>query len=229
MRRKTERILVTSYVCGCAVLAGAGAIAQQKLSPQPAQQAAQPAPDEAPQFTLKDLNGNEVTLSDLRGENADQVVVLEWFDPRCDWVKTYHESSTTMKDIRSEFPGAKWAAVYSSTPPEGEDATDINKSAADEWGIEYPILLDTDRSVAELYGVERAPHVVVINAKGEVFYSGAVDDSMTPGSVGVENHLRKALAAASNGEDAPPSAAAPGCRLSTENPDDEGADDPERH
>jgi hypothetical protein len=48
---------------------------------------------------------------------------------------------------------------------------------------------------------------------------------MTPGSVGEENHLRKALAAATSGGDAPASAAAPGCRLSPdEAPDEEHAE-----
>ena len=102
---------------------------------------------------------------------------------------------------------------------------ELNKAAADEWGIDYPVLLDGDRSVANLYHVERAPHVVVIGADGAIFYRGAVDDSMTPGSVGVENHLRKALGAATSGGEAEPAMiSAPGCRLEPD--DEEDASDP---
>jgi peroxiredoxin len=211
MRRKTERILVAAYVCCWSALAIGGAWAQQKVWPQPEPEA---EPAAAPDFTLKKLDGADVSLAGLRGDG--HVVVLEWFDPRCDWVKTYHESSTTIKDLRAEFAeaGVRWAAVYSSVPPEGQDAAALNKDAKEKWGIQYPILLDPGAIVAEQYGAERAPFVVVISGEGNVIYKGPVDDSAAPGEPGTEHYLRSALEAATRGEaPAVTTAATPGCRL----------------
>ena len=48
--------------------------------------AAQAPVDAAPDFTLPDLDGNQVTLSSLRGK----IVVLEWFNPECPFVRYAH-------------------------------------------------------------------------------------------------------------------------------------------
>src|SRR5688572_13173045 len=40
----------------------------------------------APDFALKDLDGKEVRLSSFKGK----VVVLEWFNPGCPFVKNAH-------------------------------------------------------------------------------------------------------------------------------------------
>ncbi|HZW10760.1 MAG TPA: redoxin domain-containing protein [Phycisphaerales bacterium] len=211
MRRRSERILVGAYVAAWSALALGGAWAQQNVWPV-AQPEPPAEPGAAPEFTLKDLEGAETSLAGLRAEG--RIVVLEWFDPRCDWVETYHQASATIKDVRAEFPAVRWAAIYSSIPPEGADAAALNRQAKKEWAIEYPILLDPGAKVAAQYGAERAPFVVVISGAGRVIYKGPIDDSAAPGEPGAQNYLRSALRAATRGETpAVTSAAAPGCRL----------------
>lgn len=217
MNRNVKRIAVFSYVGLVATLGGATVLAEHYVDARTSTRAwdAALAGDPAPSFTLRSLDDTEVTLAALRGEGGDKVVVLEWFDPQCEWVRGYH-LSPTLRDMQAEFEaaGVSWAAVYSSTPPAGDDPAEINKAAAERWGIRYPVLLDLDRSVAGLYEVDRAPTVVVISAAGEIIYRGVIDDAEAPGEPGTHPHLRRAIEAALGGET--PEAgevAGPGCHL----------------
>lgn len=199
MNRRTERVLVAGYVGGFCTLAVAGAWVQHEVaafSPRLPFLAASVAPgDEAPPFTLENLESERISLADLRGENSDQIVVLEWFDPACDWVRMYHEDYATLRDLQQEFAdqGVTWAAIYSGIPPEDMEAKAMNAEYAEAWGIEYPILIDADKSVAELYRVRIVPHVIVIDAEGKIRYTGAIDTALDTDMPGAHNHLRAAL------------------------------------
>ncbi|MCH7997187.1 MAG: redoxin domain-containing protein [Chloroflexi bacterium] len=66
----------------------------------------------APEFTLKDQDGKKVSLSDLKGK----VVVLEWFNPDCPFVKRHHVTKSTMVDLANKYAGkgVVWLAVNST-------------------------------------------------------------------------------------------------------------------
>jgi len=66
----------------------------------------------APDFTLKDQDGKKVSLSDLKGK----VVVLEWFNPDCPFVKRHHVTKSTMIDLAGKYAGKGviWMAVNST-------------------------------------------------------------------------------------------------------------------
>lgn len=224
MNRKVKRIAVVSYLGFVGALGATTVLAERIVDARLQPPTAPQAREAAPPFALRDLDGAEVTLASLRGEDGGNIVVLEWFDPDCEWVRTYHAATTTMRDLHDEFrdAGVRWAAVYSSTPPEGRDPAELNRAAVERWGIEYPVLLDTDRSVAALYSVVRSPTVVVINAAGNIIYRGLVDNSTEPGTAGSEHHLREAIAAAIRGEKPEVvSSEGPGCHLQAATPIEE--------
>jgi hypothetical protein len=53
--------------------------------------------DTAPGFTLADTAGAEVSLSDYAGK----VVVLEWLNPDCPYVKRHYKAGT-MRDLANK-------------------------------------------------------------------------------------------------------------------------------
>lgn len=216
MNRKVKRIAVVSYLGLVGALGATTVIAGRIVGDASGPGLTRALNDEAPPFALRDLDDAEVTLDTLRGEDHANIVVLEWFDPGCEWVRTYHASASTVRDLRDEFrdSGVHWAAVYSSTPPEGRDPAELNRAAADRWGIDYPILLDNDRAVATLYKVTQAPTVVVINADGKIIYRGLIDNATDPAKAGSENLLRNAIQAALRAETPDvASSNGPGCHL----------------
>lgn len=131
------------------------------------------AGDKAPDFTLTDANGVSHTLSEYT--SAGKVVVLEWFNPGCPFVKRHHETYTTMTDLAAQYQDkVQWLAINSGGP--GKQGNGANKEAAKRWNIKYPILIDEMGTVGHLYGARTTPHMFVIDSSGTVVYAGGIDN-----------------------------------------------------
>ncbi|MHC4845159.1 MAG: thioredoxin family protein [Planctomycetota bacterium] len=146
----------------------------------------------APDFTLTDLAGNTVTLSELTG--AGKTVVLEWFNPDCPVSKAYHYPEQMMAPIANEYAAkdVAWLAINSGGPGLQGHGLERNQRAVDEFAIPFPVLLDESGETGKRYAAKRTPHMYVIDSDGILRYAGAIDDgnSRTPGDV---NYVRQAL------------------------------------
>ena len=97
--------------------------------------------DTAPDFTLPDQNGEEVTLSDLRG----QTVVL-YFYPRAD-TPGCTTQACGIRDHRADYAKAG-ARVLGVSP----DEVGAVAKFADKYDLGFTLLADPDHAVAESYG-----------------------------------------------------------------------------
>jgi len=171
---------------------------------------------EAPDFTLTDTNGNEHSLSDFEGK----VVVLEWFNHGCPFVKKYY-SKGNMQALQKMYTekGVVWLAVCSSA--EGKQGYDTaeghNKTAKEKGTNASAILIDEDGSVGKAYGAKTTPHMYVIDADGELVYQGAIDDkrSTNPDDIASStNYVSAALDSVLAGESVEVSTTTPyGCSV----------------
>jgi peroxiredoxin len=132
----------------------------------------QPAPD----FQLQDLDGKTVKLSDYKGK----VVVLEWFNPGCPFVRASH---TSAKGGLHNLPqkalqnGVVWLAINSSAKGKEGNGVDASRKAEDAFHMNYPVLLDESGSVGHMYGATNTPNMYVIDKSGTLVYGGAIDNS----------------------------------------------------
>jgi len=128
----------------------------------------------APAFKLLDTEGKEVSLASLRG----QVVVLEWFNPDCPFVKHAH-SKGPLADLAKQKASDKltWLTINSSAPNKQGHGAERNVRAKQEYGIGNRVLLDESGDVGRAYGAEKTPHVYVIDAKGVLRYRGGLDNA----------------------------------------------------
>jgi peroxiredoxin len=128
----------------------------------------------APDFTLQDLDGKKVSLRALRGK----VVVLEWFNPDCPFVKFSH-SKGPLRELAKQLGSAKlvWLSINSGGAGKQGNGLDRNRAAKSEYGIENTILLDETGAVGHLYGAEKTPHLFVIDVKGRLVYRGGLDNA----------------------------------------------------
>lgn len=128
----------------------------------------------APDFVLKDLDGNEVRLSSFKGKT----VVLEWFNPGCPFVGNAHTKGS-LKDAAKKHvkSGVVWLAINSAAPGKQGNGADTNRAGAKKFGMEYPILLDESGEVGKAYGATNTPHMYVIDGEGTLVYKGAIDNS----------------------------------------------------
>jgi peroxiredoxin len=170
----------------------------------------------APDFTLEDLSGNEISLSSFAGK----VVVLEWFNPGCPFVQKSHTVGSLVDTAkRHTEAGVVWLAINSGAAGKQGADTAANKAAAGEWKIAHPILLDPTGATGKAYGATNTPHMFVINKDGVVVYGGAIDNSpdgegKSPEGGELENYVDAALEALSKGgEVATPVTKAYGCSV----------------
>jgi peroxiredoxin len=161
----------------------------------------------APGFNLKDESGKAHDLSQYAGK----VVVLEWTNPECPFVKRHYESDTMSKTLAgSDASKVVWLAV---------DSTSTNtplKSQAwkKEESIAYPILQDPDGRVGKQYGAKTTPHMYIIDEKGVLRYAGAIDDDPRGKSDAPKNFVRTALDAVLTGKAVSPATSEPyGCSV----------------
>jgi peroxiredoxin len=140
----------------------------------------------APDFTLIDQNGRTVSLSDYTGK----VVVLEWINPDCPFVKRHYKSET-MKKLAEKYKTSNvvWLAINSTHYMGKED----NKKWSDQFKLPYPILVDKDGRVGNAYGARTTPHMYVIDTSGRIVYQGAIDDDPRGSSDKPDNYVDDSL------------------------------------
>jgi thioredoxin-dependent peroxiredoxin len=95
----------------------------------------------APDFTLPDQEGEELTLSELRG----QTVVL-YFYPRAD-TPGCTTQACGVRDRSDEYAAAG-AKVIGVSPDEPEAIKEFD----DKYGLGFTLLGDVDHAVADAYG-----------------------------------------------------------------------------
>lgn len=139
--------------------------------PEPGPTLSEPAPD----FTLKDIEGQEVELSSFKGK----YVVLEWTNYECPFVKK-HYNSGNMQALQKKFTeqGVVWLSINSSAPgkqgnfpPQKWQELVVEKKVA-----ATKVLLDPDGKVGKRYMARTTPEMFVIDPDGKLLYMGAIDD-----------------------------------------------------
>jgi peroxiredoxin len=114
----------------------------------------------APDFTLEDLNGTEVNLSDYLGEN----IILNFWATSCGY-------------CRKQLPYLE--QVYEKYSDKGltvlaVNAMESHNQAAnyiDEQGYTFPVLLDSNGTVNQLYCVPALPATMFIDSEGIVRFA----------------------------------------------------------
>lgn len=170
MNRLTKTVLVGALVAGVA----SHAFAQEKTVEATIASVAidQPAPD----FTVKDVNGKDVKLSQFKGK----YVVLEWVNYDCPFVKK-HYSTGNMQKLQANFTkkDVVWLSICSSAP--GKQGhfpnADLKKRMGTEKAVPTDYLIDENGAVGGLYQAKTTPHMFVVDPKGVLRYAGAIDDT----------------------------------------------------
>jgi len=119
----------------------------------------------APDFTLKDGNGNDWRLSDQRGK----VVVLLFYPG--DETPVCTRQMCSVRDRWEDYTATGAEVVGIST-----NTVESHKSFAENHNLPLRLLADVDRKVADMYGAQSlipgkvARSVFVIDAQGVIRY-----------------------------------------------------------
>lgn len=190
---KLYKLLMVSGICTalCCSAAYAEHPHDSQIKPDANAVQTEPAkdPNAAPVFVLPDPNGKDVKLTDFKGK----IVVLEWFNYDCPFVKALH-GSDVVKNLVAKYDPNKvvWLAINSTHYAVAED----NKKAIEQWKLKYTVLSDADGKVGKLYGAKTTPHIFVIDTQGKIAYQGALDNAplaKKPEKEAYINYVEKAV------------------------------------
>lgn len=112
----------------------------------------------APQFSLKDLNGRIVRLSDYRGK----VVVINFW---ATWCPPCRAEMPDLVKLQREYGRQGLQIIGITYPPEKKDRV---RRFARSLKVNYPIALGTSEIKARFSSEETLPLTVVVNRDGKV-------------------------------------------------------------
>lgn len=132
----------------------------------------------APEFSVQDTSGKAVTLADQKGK----VVVLEWVNFGCPYVKK-HYGSGNMQKLQEGYTGkgVVWLTVHSAAKDGSAylEPSKLAEAAKDNGNKATAILVDGDGKLGKAYDAKVTPHMFIINKEGQLVYSGAIDSLPT--------------------------------------------------
>ena len=149
----------------------------------------------APEFTLNDVAGKPVKLSDYRGK----YVVLEWVNPECPYVEK-HYGSANMQGLQKEYTAkdVAWLTINSTNAGHYEYYPPQRMAG---WmkqmnGAPSATLLDPAGTVGRAYGARTTPHMYIVDPQGRLVYAGGIDDKRSTNPADVKtakNYVRAAM------------------------------------
>jgi peroxiredoxin len=113
----------------------------------------------APDFTLHDMSGKKVTLSEFRGK----VVLVEFW---ATWCPPCKDAVPEMNKVYEKYKGQN-VEVLAISVDQGSDVASKVRSFVKENRVNYPVLID-DKKVNVSYGVGNVPVAFVIDKQGKV-------------------------------------------------------------
>lgn len=151
--------------------------------------------EKAPDFVAKGSDGKDYKL----GSFSQKVVVLEWFNPECPFIKKHYESGN-MQKLQQAYTdkGVIWLSVASSAKGKEGHMTDIQaRDRAKAWQT-HPtaVLLDETGVIGKAYGAKTTPHMFIIDKDGKLAYEGAIDSIPSADKADIakaENYVSAAL------------------------------------
>lgn len=122
--------------------------------------------EEAPNFSLYDIDGKKATLSSFR----DNKVVL--LDFGASWCSACIKGISAMNKLNREYKD-KGLVILGIDIKESKEKV---FSLINRYHISYTMLLDSDGKIAHKYSVRGIPFLVLIDKEGKVFWMGHLID-----------------------------------------------------
>lgn len=144
----------------------------------------------APDFTLKDPDGQSFTMSEQLG---DKGVLVAFLCNHCPYVQAIAgRLAIDAGELVDE--GINVLAVMSNSyrlVP--EDSPSNMKAFARKYGWTFPYLVDEDQSVGKAYGAVCTPEFFGLNRNGELQYRGRLDDAQMDDTKARQRELVEAM------------------------------------
>ncbi|MFI4861480.1 MAG: redoxin domain-containing protein [Phycisphaerales bacterium JB063] len=157
----------------------------------------------APGFTLEDIRtAEDVSLSDYEGK----VVVLMFHSINCPFYRMAENTGFDRIFVEMVEDYSDEEVVFIGINSNKDESMDRINSYLERHDINYTVLKDEGNVIADTYGAEVTPHVMVIDAEGTLRYRGGVHNTVNDPSQcgeGDEPYLVPVIDALLNGDEVP--------------------------
>lgn len=134
----------------------------------------------APDFSVKDTNGNTVTLSQFKGKT-----VVLYFYPKDD-TPGCTKQAQSFRDSYPEYQGKEMVVLGVSRDDEAS-----HKAFTEKYGLPFQLLADTDGAITKAYDVDGGGYAkrvtYIIDSEGKI--------SQVLDKINTESHAKDILAA----------------------------------
>lgn len=149
--------------------------------------------DKAEDFSLKNIDGKMVSLSDF---NEAKGFIVIFTCNTCPYAVA-NEDRIIELDKKYKPKGFPVIAINPNNPEASPgDSFELMKVRAAEKGFTFPYLLDEGQKVYPEYGATKTPHVFVLEKENKdliVKYIGAIDDSSRDPSSVTKKYVENAV------------------------------------
>lgn len=167
-------------------------------------------------FSLKNVNGNMVSMSDF--EDAEGFIIIFTCNT-CPYSVMYEDRIIALD---KKYSPQGWPVIaINPNDPEAQEGEDFEamQQRAKEKGFTFPYLVDEGQQVYPKFGAARTPHVFIVNkteAGSILEYAGAIDDNARDANAVEVNYVDNVISAINAGETPEPrTTKAIGCTIKT--------------
>lgn len=136
----------------------------------------------APNFEATNiLSGKKIALKDYKG----RIVVLEWTNPDCPFVKKFYNTAQTarrsqsMQHMQQYYTHKKVVWIMINSSAKGRQgymsAAQAQRFYQQQHIHATAVILDSKGTIGRLYGAKTTPQLFIINPEQRLAYQGAVD------------------------------------------------------
>jgi len=167
--------------------------------------------DKASDFSLKNVDGSMVSLSDY--EDAKGYIVVFTCNT-CPFSVKYEDRINEMHHKYADA-GYPVIAINPNDPSiKAGDSYEAMKTRAKDKAFKFPYVFDDGQKVFPMYGATKTPHVYILDQDMIVKYIGAIDDNAGDADMVDMNYVDNAISSLGKGIDPDPaSTKAIGCSI----------------
>jgi len=131
--------------------------------------------EEAPEFTVRTIDGQTINLSDYQGK----VVLIEFMSTTC---PTCKKALATMQEVYPDYEDDIEVLLVSV---DGTDSPSLLRTYRDSYDVEWPIAMDVNNHITPGYAVSAIPRVIIVDEEGLLTFDalGAPDEEELRGKL----------------------------------------------
>ena len=157
--------------------------------------------DVATDFSLENIDGNNVSLSDYKDAKG---FIITFTCNTCPYAVAYEDRIEALNKKYASKGYPVIAIMPNNTEVKPGDNMEAMKDRAKEKGFTFPYLMDKGQKIYPQYGATKTPHMYVLqkSKKGNVVkYIGAIDDNYQDANAVKVKYVEDAVDALLKGKD----------------------------